>query len=32
LQAILREQGFDGFRVHTYYLGYVRLLAARKAA
>jgi len=32
LQAILREQGFDGFRVKTYYLGYVRLLAARKAA
>lgn len=32
LQALLREQGFDGFRVHTYYFGYVRLLAARKAA
>jgi len=32
LQAMLREQGFDGFRVHTYYLGYVRLLMARKAA
>jgi len=32
LQALLREQGFDGFRVHTYYRGYVRLLAARKAA
>lgn len=31
LQAILREQGFDGFRVHRHYLGYVRLLAARKA-
>jgi ubiquinone/menaquinone biosynthesis C-methylase UbiE len=31
LQAILREQGFDGFRVNMYYLGYVRLLAARKA-
>ena len=32
LQAILREQGFDEFRVHTYYWGHVRLLAARKAA
>jgi demethylmenaquinone methyltransferase/2-methoxy-6-polyprenyl-1,4-benzoquinol methylase len=32
LQAMLREQGFDGFRVHTYYQGYVRLLSARKAA
>ena len=31
LQAILREQGFDEFRVHTHYLGYVRLLSARKA-
>lgn len=31
LQAILREQGFDEFRVHPHYLGYVRLLAARKA-
>lgn len=31
LQAILREQGFDEFRVHSHYLGYVRLLAARKA-
>jgi ubiquinone/menaquinone biosynthesis C-methylase UbiE len=32
LQAILREQGFEGFRVHTYYLGYVRLLAAHTPA
>jgi len=32
LQAVLREQGFGGFRVYTYYRGYVRLLAARKAA
>jgi demethylmenaquinone methyltransferase/2-methoxy-6-polyprenyl-1,4-benzoquinol methylase len=32
LQAILRDGGFDGFRVHTYYRGYVRLLAARKIA
>ncbi len=32
LQALLREGGFNDFRVHTYYLGYVRLLAARKAA
>ncbi|MBN1453960.1 MAG: class I SAM-dependent methyltransferase [Anaerolineales bacterium] len=31
LQAILCEQGFKGFRVHKYYLGYVRLLAAHKA-
>ena len=31
LQAILREQGFDEFRVYPHYLGYVRLLAARKA-
>jgi len=31
LQAILREQGFDKFRTHPHYLGYVRLLAARKA-
>jgi hypothetical protein len=29
---MLREHGFDEFCVHTYYLGYVRLLAARKAA
>ena len=31
LQTVLREQGFDGFRVHRHYLGYVRLLAARIA-
>lgn len=31
LQAILRDGGFNSFRVHTYYLGYVRLLAASKA-
>jgi len=31
LQANLREQGFDEFRVHPHYLGYVRLLAASKA-
>lgn len=31
LQAVLREKGFDKFRVYTYYRGYVRLLAARKA-
>jgi len=31
LQTFLREHGFDGFRVHTYYRGYVRLLGARKA-
>ena len=30
LQAILREQGFDEFHTHPHYLGYVRLLAARK--
>ncbi len=30
LQAILMEHGFDGFRTHPHYLGYVRLLAARK--
>ncbi|MBE9525298.1 MAG: methyltransferase domain-containing protein [Chloroflexi bacterium] len=30
LQAILRKQGFDAFRVHPHYLGYVRLLAASK--
>jgi len=30
LQAVLREQGFDGFRTHPHYLGYVRLLAARR--
>ncbi|MGD2252006.1 MAG: methyltransferase domain-containing protein [Anaerolineales bacterium] len=28
--AILRQQGFDAFRSHPHYLGYVRLLAARK--
>jgi ubiquinone/menaquinone biosynthesis C-methylase UbiE len=32
LQAILRDQGFDEFRVYTYYWGYVRLLAALKAS
>ncbi|MBN2116431.1 MAG: methyltransferase domain-containing protein [Anaerolineales bacterium] len=32
LQAILREQSFDRFRVHKYYFGYVRLLAAHKPA
>jgi ubiquinone/menaquinone biosynthesis C-methylase UbiE len=31
LQAMLREGGFDGFRLNTYYGGYVRLLAARKS-
>ena len=31
LQAILLEQGFNEFRVHPHYLGYVRLLVARKA-
>ena len=31
LQAILREQGFNEFRAHPHYLGYVRLLSARKA-
>ena len=31
LQAVLRGQGFDEFRVCSHYLGYVRLLAARKA-
>ena len=30
LQAILRKQGFDEFHTHPHYLGYVRLLAARK--
>jgi len=30
LQAILREWGFNEFRVHPHYLGYVRVLAARK--
>jgi len=28
--SILREQGFDHFRSQHYYLGYVRLLAARR--
>ena len=32
LQAILHQQGFDGFRICTYYLGYVRLLVAHKPA
>jgi ubiquinone/menaquinone biosynthesis C-methylase UbiE len=32
LQAILHQQGFDGFRVCTYYLEYVRLLVAHKPA
>ncbi len=31
LQAVLAEQGFDAFRVHLHYMGYVRLLSARKA-
>ena len=31
LQAVLRGRGFDEFRVCSHYLGYVRLLAARKA-
>lgn len=30
-ETLLREQGLDQFRTHHYYLGYVRLLAARKA-
>jgi demethylmenaquinone methyltransferase/2-methoxy-6-polyprenyl-1,4-benzoquinol methylase len=30
LQTTLREQGFDKFRTHPHYFGYVRLLAARK--
>jgi ubiquinone/menaquinone biosynthesis C-methylase UbiE len=29
--AVLRQQGFDAFRSHPHYLGYVRLLAARKS-
>ena len=29
-EAILRGHGFAEFRTHPYYLGYVRLLAARK--
>jgi ubiquinone/menaquinone biosynthesis C-methylase UbiE len=32
LQAMLREGGFGGFRVNTYYLGYLRLLAACKSS
>jgi len=32
LQAVLREQGFDEFRVYPHYFGYTRLLAARKVA
>jgi hypothetical protein len=31
-KAVLREQGLAGFQVHCYYLGYVRLLGAHKAA
>ena len=31
-RAILTEQGFGDFREHRYYLGYVRLLGARKGA
>lgn len=31
LEAILRQHGFDQFRTYPHYLGYVRLLAARKA-
>jgi ubiquinone/menaquinone biosynthesis C-methylase UbiE len=30
LPGMLREQGFAGFHVHLYYLGYVRLLVASK--
>ncbi len=30
LQAQLQEQGFDDFRVHPHYFGYVRLIGARK--
>jgi ubiquinone/menaquinone biosynthesis C-methylase UbiE len=30
LQAILRDHGFEEFRVHLHYLGYVRFLSARK--
>ncbi len=32
LQGMLRNVGFEGFRVYSYYAGYVRLLAARKAS
>ena len=31
LQGLLKEGGFDEFRVHTYYSKYVRLLGAHKA-
>ncbi len=31
LEEILRKQGFDQFRTYPHYLGYVRLMAARKA-
>ncbi len=30
-RTILQEEGFDYFRAHYYYFGYVRLLVARKA-
>lgn len=32
LQGTLREQGFDKFRVHPHFRGYIRLLAAKKTA
>jgi len=32
LQGMLRNVGFESFRVYSYYAGYVRLLAARKAS
>lgn len=32
LQALLTEQGFEAYRVHTYYGRHIRLLGARKAA
>lgn len=31
LEAILQEHGFNEFRKHPHYLGYIRLLAAKKA-
>jgi hypothetical protein len=31
LEANLRQQGFDQFRTYPHCLGYVRLMAARKA-
>ncbi len=31
LEAVLRKCGFDSFRKHRHYLGYVRLLGAHKA-